>query len=111
VSEINEGRKQSVTEIRIMAATGVWCGMWVRHDPGPRRLLLLSVGAEEAELSPMPRRRGRRAGAGREQLAGHELLVVAVARRRRRRGVLVLVRTGRVAVAPDEDAELQHGRR
>ena len=87
--------------------------MWVRHDPGARHLLLLSVGAEEAELGPMPRRRGRRAGAGREQLAGHELLLVlvAVARRRRWRGVLVLVRAGRVAVAPDEDAELQHGRR
>ena len=85
--------------------------MWVRHDPGARRLLLLSAGAEEAELGPMPRRRGRRAGASREQLAGHELLLVAVARRRRRRGVLVLVRAGRVDVAPDEDAELQHGRR
>lgn len=38
-------------------------------------------------------------------------MLVAVARRRRWRGVLVLVRAGRVAIAPDEDAELQHGRR
>jgi hypothetical protein len=75
-----------------------------------RRLLLLSVGAcccyRSARKKPSS---AQCRGAGREQLAGHELLLVAVARRRRRRGVLVLVRAGRVAVAPDEDAKLQHG--
>jgi hypothetical protein len=30
---------------------------------------------------------------------------------RRRRGILFLVHAGRVTVAPDEDAELQHSRR
>ena len=92
----------------------------VRQDPDVRLLLMRArrVGAEEAELGPMLRRRERRAGAGREELSGDELLLVVVlvvvmlvmVRRRRRRGVVVVVRAGRVAVAP-EDAELEHGRR
>ncbi|CAL4903130.1 unnamed protein product [Urochloa decumbens] len=82
--------------------------MRVRQDPdvrlqAPRR----RVGAEEAEVGPMLR---RRAGCGREELPGDELRLLLVVGRRRRRGVVVVVGAGGVALAP-EDAELEHGRR
>jgi hypothetical protein len=69
----------------------------------PRRL-----GAEEAELGPMLLAGARRAGGGPEGLPSDEL--------RRRRGVVILIGSGRVAVAlgrrgAPEDAELEHGPR
>ena len=86
-------------------------GVWVRQDPDVR-LRERRLGAEEAKVGPMLRRRARRARGGRKELPGDELrlLLVVVVVRWRWRGVVVVVGAGRVALAP-EDAELEHGGR